>query len=282
MKKNLQIIVFLLSAILSGQVGIGTTSPDSSAVLEVSSSNKKGGILLPQVSLSGADDVLTVPTAAIGLMVYNLSTAGNGNNQVVADNIYLWNGTRWNNLSDMQEFKKILLPPVFFAQQTNGQTFTGTDLTQLNNGTGVVVTFQQSSVTVNNGAHITLNSNSEFIINSPGQYELSSFINYSPRVAAATEFTILDFRVQRSTNAGASWTTIATTREAFGRRTGEYYRSVIMPPSIIQNLNVGDRLRLMIVRPDNYGTAHGSVATPSINSGLGVIYPKTVKILKLN
>ncbi|PXW06317.1 hypothetical protein C8D70_1271, partial [Chryseobacterium sp. CBTAP 102] len=57
----------------SGNVGVGTGIPDSSALLDISSSNK--GLLLPRVSLSSTSDASTVPAPAKGLLVYNNNTA---------------------------------------------------------------------------------------------------------------------------------------------------------------------------------------------------------------
>lgn len=57
----------------AGNVGIGTSVPDSSALLDLNASNK--GLLLPRVSLTSTTDASTVPSPAKGLMVYNNNTA---------------------------------------------------------------------------------------------------------------------------------------------------------------------------------------------------------------
>ncbi len=74
---------FLLLIIVnktSAQVGIGTTSPHSSAILELNvdnlASNKKKGFLAPKVALTSSMDQLTIPSPTKGLLVYNLGTAG--------------------------------------------------------------------------------------------------------------------------------------------------------------------------------------------------------------
>jgi hypothetical protein len=65
--------ILLASLIVSGQVGIGTNSPDQSAQLQVFSNNQ--GVLFPQVDLAAA----SFPTGpAEGLMVWN-TNAGYGN-----------------------------------------------------------------------------------------------------------------------------------------------------------------------------------------------------------
>ena len=60
----------LLGSLLWAQsVGIGTSSPDASARLEVSSTNQ--GVLIPRVSLTSVTDATTIPSPATSLLVYN-------------------------------------------------------------------------------------------------------------------------------------------------------------------------------------------------------------------
>jgi hypothetical protein len=75
-----------------GQVGIGTTSPVSSAILDVTSTNK--GVIFPRIALLGATDNITVPSPIDGIMIYNTSTAGTGIN-AVTPGYYYWQNNRW-------------------------------------------------------------------------------------------------------------------------------------------------------------------------------------------
>ncbi len=79
----------------NGNVGIGA-SPDSSALLDVSSTSK--GVLIPRVALTGTGDVTTISGAATSLQVYNTATAGVSPNNVIPG-FYYWNGTKWISLS---------------------------------------------------------------------------------------------------------------------------------------------------------------------------------------
>lgn len=56
----------------NGDVGIGTATPNASAILDISSSNK--GILIPRVTLTGINDGTTISSPATGLIVYNTTT----------------------------------------------------------------------------------------------------------------------------------------------------------------------------------------------------------------
>lgn len=70
MKKKFIAIALVVSGIsfINAQVGVGTTSPDTSAILEVKSTDK--GVLLPNVSLSATNDP-NIVNPATGLTVYN-------------------------------------------------------------------------------------------------------------------------------------------------------------------------------------------------------------------
>ena len=93
MKRGIVIIVFSL-VFLSGkaQTGIGTTTPDASAKLDVSATNK--GFLPPRVTLTSSSDATTIPTPATGLLVYNT-----GNNAGLVAGYYYWNGAVWTTIA---------------------------------------------------------------------------------------------------------------------------------------------------------------------------------------
>ncbi|WP_274474650.1 hypothetical protein [Mangrovimonas aestuarii] len=76
---------------LYAQVGIGTTAPDASAMLDIESSNS--GLLIPRVTLTGTDDVSTITSPSTGLMVYNTATVSD-----VVAGFYFFNGTEWEKM----------------------------------------------------------------------------------------------------------------------------------------------------------------------------------------
>ncbi len=65
----------------TGNIGIGTTTPDKSAILDVSASNK--AVRVPNVYLLSATDTSTVPSPQRGMIVYNT----NGNQFAYFDGI---------------------------------------------------------------------------------------------------------------------------------------------------------------------------------------------------
>ena len=95
---NMRKILFFLLISLSAlaQTGIGTTTPNASAKLDVFSTNK--GFLPPRITLTGASDVSTIATPVAGLLIYNTATAGTAPNNVVPG-YYYWNGTSWSQIS---------------------------------------------------------------------------------------------------------------------------------------------------------------------------------------
>lgn len=95
-----QIILFILFVFNIyytglGQVGVGTTTPDQSSVLEIFANNK--GLLIPKVELENISDnsLDGVHTAATGLLIFNtnrLTVGGTG------EGFYYFNGTIWERL----------------------------------------------------------------------------------------------------------------------------------------------------------------------------------------
>lgn len=73
---------------ISDNVGIGTTTPNPSAKLDITSTNS--GLLIPRVSLTSTTDTTTIAAPAISLLVYNTGTGG-----LAPAGFYYWNGTQW-------------------------------------------------------------------------------------------------------------------------------------------------------------------------------------------
>jgi len=92
MKRIYSICLFFSFAGLHAQnIGIGTTQPDASAALDISSSNK--GLLIPRVDLTAAAPA----TPATGLMVFNTNTAYGGGTGLYI-NMGTGNAPQWMQL----------------------------------------------------------------------------------------------------------------------------------------------------------------------------------------
>lgn len=93
MKLRTYIILLLLfvTNLFQAQVGIGTTSPNTSSILDITSTNS--GLLIPRVALTSTSDVATIPSPATSLLVYNSGFSPNG--------FYYWNGSVWVQLANV-------------------------------------------------------------------------------------------------------------------------------------------------------------------------------------
>ncbi|MCF6130617.1 tail fiber domain-containing protein [Flavobacterium sp. AS60] len=83
-------IFFLLH--VNAQVGIGTTSPDASSILDITSTD--GGLLIPRIGLTSSTDTVTIASPATSLLVYNTGLGG-----LSPAGYYYWNGTSWITLA---------------------------------------------------------------------------------------------------------------------------------------------------------------------------------------
>jgi hypothetical protein len=97
----------LTFAVNAQNVGINSSgaAPNSSAMLDIDAANN--GLLIPRVALQGTSDVLTVPTPAVSLLIYNTANSGSGVNDV-QPGYYYWNGTTWE---------------AFYTSQNGGYTY---------------------------------------------------------------------------------------------------------------------------------------------------------------
>ncbi|WP_432412798.1 tail fiber domain-containing protein [Rasiella sp. SM2506] len=93
---NVTIVACFFAGHLYSQVGIGTTTPDASSILDITATDK--GVLLPSVSLGNVNDTTLDGTnaAETGLLIYN-------NNPLVAGGggvgFYYFNSAFWQRLS---------------------------------------------------------------------------------------------------------------------------------------------------------------------------------------
>lgn len=88
LKSVICIFTFLSSSFIFAQVGIGTTTPNSDAALDISSTNK--GVLLPRIALTSTDSSAPLSSNVSGMMIYN-TTSGSG----LVPGFYFNDGTTW-------------------------------------------------------------------------------------------------------------------------------------------------------------------------------------------
>lgn len=182
--KNFFLPLFLLLSFgITAQTGIGTTTPNASAKLDVTATNKgflpprvvltAANVFAPVTGLSGATELAT----AAGLLVYNTNTAGTAPNNVVPG-YYYWNGTAWIQIAgglviDNSKSASFNLTAadnnkLFFINSTSTVTVTvpslpigfSCQLIQVGAGT---VTFAPSSTTLNSASGLSTRTTNSVI-----------------------------------------------------------------------------------------------------------------------
>ena len=118
-------VAFIVCTInLSAQTGIGTTTPNASAKLDVYATNK--GFLPPRVTLTSATDATTIAYPAEGLLVYNLGSVG------LVAGYYYWNGANWATIA---------------TATSAGNGVTASDMVKLYDGVGNAATINSTGAT---------------------------------------------------------------------------------------------------------------------------------------
>ncbi len=92
-KRNLLLFICFLTVNFGfAQVGIGTSNPDPSSILDISSSNK--GVLFPRIDLGSLSTSGPIDSPVEGLVVWNTDVA----NGAVNTGLFYWDGTSWLSL----------------------------------------------------------------------------------------------------------------------------------------------------------------------------------------
>ncbi len=136
MKYIFLIFVILHSLQNFAQTGIGTTTPNASAKLDVNATDR--GFLPPRVALTSTNvfsPIVGTSNLATGLLIYNTATTGTAPNNVVPG-YYYWNGTVWVQISN----------GLIVDSKTAGFTLSASD----NNKVIIVASSTAVTVTVSN------------------------------------------------------------------------------------------------------------------------------------
>ncbi|MCX7548361.1 hypothetical protein OS188_10410 [Xanthomarina sp. F1114] len=194
----LSLLFFFVLEVFS-QVGIGTTNPDASSVLDIESTD--AGVLIPRIALTSSIDVTTITAPTESLLIYNTHTNLGANS--VRPGFYFWNGSKWSRLNDNEE-------------KVYGEVFIryGSQSINVNNPIrfGSVGLYQGVIPYPSTGN--TNNRHLAFQIITPGVYRVSYSISVVKRVLASV--TTFGFMLR----VGTGPTTTDTT-EVIGSRTHE-------------------------------------------------------------
>ena len=174
----MRVVLFFIFVFLglqaNAQTGIGTTTPDASAKLEVASTNR--GFLPPRVTLTASNNPSPVTSPATGLLVYNTATAGTAPNNVIPG-YYFYNGTAWINFIGAATSNTITgngttSTITNFGSVINDQTF-ATYMLQ-NSDNGKIITFNSASAITVTVPSLSLGFNCMILQKGTGQVTLSA------------------------------------------------------------------------------------------------------------
>lgn len=98
----------------NGSVGIGTTTPNTNASLDLGAANK--GLLINRVALTAANSPSPLAAHVAGMLIYNTATAGTSPNNV-SPGIYFNDGSRW--------VRYVPVPEGLFARSAGTQVING-------------------------------------------------------------------------------------------------------------------------------------------------------------
>lgn len=157
MYKKITLGVFLFcTTLFYAQVGIGTTNPAPGAMLDIDSDNS--GIVIPRVALTATNlqTPITAPTPEIGLMVFNIATAGTPPNNVTPG-FYYWDGSNWQRMTSGASTDWSRLGN---AGTTPGTNFIGTSDAQ----DFVIATDGDERMRVLDNGQVSINENTPFAV----------------------------------------------------------------------------------------------------------------------
>ncbi|WP_310594457.1 hypothetical protein [Flavobacterium sp.] len=182
MKKLVFVFVSIVAFnFLNAQTGIGTTTPDASAKLEVSATNK--GFLPPRVTLTGVTDAATIPSPAVGLLVYNVGSVG------LQAGYYYWNGANWATIA---------------TASLAGTSVTASDLVKLYQE-AYSTTIGKAPSSSGYSFTVPVSGRYEFIFNCTGWNSNGSIIKLTFNVRNGTTILASDYHQSTSSNIWAEY-----------------------------------------------------------------------------
>lgn len=99
------VLVLFMGFAKAQSVGIGTSTPDASAKLQIEDTQR--GVLIPKVSLTNVNIFgLTGNTQTEGILVYNVNASAIGGN---GKGFYYWDGAKWVSFKSSNNDKPTLI-----------------------------------------------------------------------------------------------------------------------------------------------------------------------------
>jgi hypothetical protein len=199
----------MIASFVDAQTGIGTNTPEVSAKLDVSATNK--GFLPPRVTLTSSTDNTTIPNPATGLLVYN-----NGNNPNLVAGYYYWNGYNWATIATATGSG--VYASYMRGSRTTGQT----------SGIGVGGTIAFSQIDNVAGQDISLNASTGQITLAAGKtYRLLAQVPNFQSSSADTRPQFIWYNETNSSYLGSSSSTYSAASSAGFGATGGLSEAIV-------------------------------------------------------
>jgi len=149
MKKNdvftkfqiLFILFLLFSLSTTAQVGIGTTTPNADALLDIDASVNVGGLLLPRMTLTATNNAAPLGAHVQGMSVYNTASVND-----VTPGQYYNDGSKWVRVQESTNIDSVTLATDEIINTTSYTNINSMTLTFIAKKTSILVNLTASGL----------------------------------------------------------------------------------------------------------------------------------------
>lgn len=246
------------------QVGIGTTDPHSSAILDMTATRK--GFLLPRANLKGTDDNTTIPNPANGLLLFNLAAAGSGSTAVLANSLYFRQNAAWRRFALGTDVKVAEFSNQYVLKSTANQPLTVSEINNLNTNpaTEVPITWTAGEIFLDSTDDLDLQTDNQTVkVITAGNYRVLANFTFLPaRNTSANNdnYSNITVSVMVSKNGGTTWTAVSGAAMQYDVGASNLIQTIILPRTIL-NFAANDLIRVIISKSN----------APDLGAGAGII-----------
>ncbi|MGV0924495.1 hypothetical protein [Empedobacter tilapiae] len=251
MKKHLVILMSLFSSVtLFSQVGINTENPQqlfhTDGKSSAATTNPTTGV--PSVAQQ-VDDVVITNQGRVGIGVITPTQSLDVNGRTRIRNTDILTSTTVSPIfvDENGLVGKANISPqsqIAFFTSTSTLTFTPSNY---NTGSDQIVPITSSNQSLNT-INATIPSTGNIRINQSGNYLIGASLNFGLRSPATDAKIFMALNIDVSRNGGTSWTSISGARPIFVLYWSAGMNQSYTLPTVINNFNVGDLIRIKFYR----------------------------------
>lgn len=233
----LHIFTCLFFASAYSQVGIGTSSPNSSALLDMTSTNK--GFLLPRLNLTCINDNTSILNPANGLLVFNLAAAGTGSNAVAANSLYFRQNSVWQKFTSDAEVSILESSNQYVLRSVANQILTDVQVSSINSSETyeVPVIWSSDKVLIDDPNDIELMANNQtFKVKTTGNYRVLVNFSFTPKRSVTennSNYSYVTISLLQSKDSGVTWIPVSGTAMSFDNGSTAQSQTLIIPRTIL-------------------------------------------------